>query len=314
MVDEYLQREIRPWKMPVTVYEPIKYSLSSGGKRLRAVLVLLSATAVGGNAKTALPAAASIEMLHNFTLIHDDVMDHAAMRRGIPTIHTKWDENVAILAGDTLLAQAYRFLLRTPSRKLPEVVKEFTEAFIRVCEGQALDKEFECNGEVTLNDYFGMIEKKTAWMISSATTIGAILGDGSKKEVLALRKFGKYLGVAFQIQDDLLDVVGEEMKFGKKIGGDIIEGKKTFLLLTALARAQGKERKLLESIVPGNPTNGKLVPQVRDIFLALGVIEEAHREISRRTIKAQRAIAAIPQNLAKRELLALADSLAQRRV
>jgi len=314
MLEASLQHTVRTWSKPVTVYEPMKYGLSSGGKRLRGVLVMLSAAAVGGRVRDAIHAAVAVEMLHNFTLIHDDVMDHAPMRRGIPTIHRKWDENVAILAGDTLLAKAYESLLQTTSHKLSEVAKEFTGAFLEVCEGQALDKEFECRTSVGLPEYYAMIGKKTARMISSAAVIGGVVGNASKKKIQLLRKFGKHLGLAFQIQDDVLDIIGDEMKFGKKIGGDIIEGKKTFLLLAALARARGEEKKILESVVPGNPGNERKVPAVREIYIRLGAVDGAHREILRQTTIAQNMLSGFPDLPATSELLAYARSLAQRRV
>lgn len=299
-------------KKPFSVYEPIRYIVAAGGKRVRAVLVLLSCEAVGGRASKALDAAAAIEVLHNFTLVHDDVMDHAAMRRGVPTIHKRWDENVAILAGDELVALAYRLLLKTKTPNLQKVLDVFTTAFVEVCEGQGFDKEFESRTNVRLQEYLQMIEKKTASMISAATEIGGLIGEGSKREVSALEKFGEELGMAFQIQDDLLDIIGDEQEFGKAIGGDVYEGKKTYLLLKALERANGADKKLLQSVMPSNGITRKTVERVRKIYQKTGVLDRAREEVVRHTLRARQAVNVLPTTNAKKMLLWISDQLLQR--
>jgi len=297
---------------PVTVYEPINYILASGGKRIRAVLVLLACEAVGGRLRTALDAAAAIEILHNFTLVHDDVMDHADLRRGRKTVHMKWDENVAILSGDEMIAQAYRILLKTSSPDLKRILEVYTDALVQVCEGQGYDKEFETQRNVSLDDYFMMISKKTGRVIAASTEMGAVIGCGTSGQIAALRKYGEYLGRAFQVKDDLLDVVGTKKEFGKSIGGDIREGKKTYLLLKALERAEGKDRTILMSIFPGNIKSGPAVERVKDIYRHTGAIEAARNEIIRSTLLAQRTAGKLPPSRAKSVLVWLSDQLLDR--
>ena len=294
---------------PASVYEPIRYVLSSGGKRLRGVLVLLCCEAVGGRVRQAVDAAAAIEILHNFTLVHDDVMDHADLRRGKMTVHRRWDANVAILAGDELIAQAYRVLLRTRTPNERRILEIFTDAFVRVCEGQGLDKEFENRRDVDLRSYFTMIGKKTARIMAAASEIGALAGGATPAQAAALRSYGLHLGMAFQVQDDLLDISGDGGDFGKKIGGDIVEGKKTYLLLTALKTARGQDRRLLRSIRPGTRVERFMIRQVRDIYGRTGTLESAQREIAARTRRAKRALLGLRQGTPVARLGELADAL-----
>jgi len=294
------------------VYEPIRFVVSSGGKRLRATLLMLSCEAVGGNTDDALNAAAAIEMLHNFTLVHDDVMDNAPLRRGRPTVHKKWDENVAILAGDEMIGLAYEALLKTPAQSIPGVADIFTRALVEVCEGQGLDKEFECRTDVTLPEYLRMIRKKTARIIAAACEIGAVIGRGSRGQVAALRMFGDHLGMAFQMKDDLLDVTGEEKDFGKAIGSDILEKKKTVLLLTAISKVGGADRKYLKHV--SSQRNGRRVDigRVRDIYERHGIIDSAERGVRRRTAAAQRALGRLPGSGAREVLHWLSGKMSER--
>jgi geranylgeranyl diphosphate synthase, type II len=294
------------------VYEPIRYTLSGGGKRLRAVLVLLSCEAVGGRGAKALDAAVAVELLHNFTLIHDDVMDHAELRRGKPAVHRKWDENVAILAGDELIAQAFRLLLKTKSDRLAQIAGVYTDALVQVCEGQGFDKEFECRQDVTMQEYFRMIAQKTGRVISASMEIGALIGGGSPRQVAMLRRFGEHLGRAFQVRDDLLDITGDPDEFGKRIGGDIVEGKKTFLLVSALGRAAGRDRIVLNSVVPQNTQMQKQIDNVRSVYEKLGAMDAARKEIDRSTRLARRALNGLPRGTAASMLLWLADRLLER--
>ncbi len=298
-----------PRRTPATVYEPMRYVIAAGGKRLRAALALLACEAVGGKPRQALPAAAAIELLHNFTLVHDDVMDHANMRRGRPTVHTRWDENTAILAGDEMTAYAYHALLGSAPDALPELLRVFTGAFIDVCEGQGLDKEFESRMSVTLPEYLGMIRKKTACVIGAAAELGAIAGNGERRERSALRKFGEQLGLAFQIQDDLLDIAGTVKELGKPIGGDIVERKKTFLFLSALERGSAADRALLRSAVPAGRRRAAHIRRVKALYERRGVLDASAREILRRTDRARRALAPLSPSPAKLMLLHLADQL-----
>jgi geranylgeranyl diphosphate synthase type II len=264
---------------PVSLYEPMKYILSGRGKRIRPLLILLSCEAVGGTMNQAVNAAVAIEVMHNFTLVHDDIMDHAESRRGRPTVHKKWDANTAILVGDELVAVAYRELLKTKSRAIAQVADVFTDGVMEVCEGQAYDKEFEVLKDVSLSDYLLMISKKTGKLFSVSAEIGALIGGGTEREISALRKYGTSIGRAFQIQDDLLDVTADEKEFGKKIGGDIIEGKKTFLLIEAFDRAAGKDRKVIQSVINKRKLSRTLIPSVKEIYERTGVIDLAKQSI-----------------------------------
>ncbi len=301
---------------PKDLTDACRYVLAGGGKRVRSTLLLLSCEAVGGRLNDALDAGAAIETMHNFTLVHDDVMDHAPARRGRATVHIRWDLNNALLTGDTLLGLAYRSLLRTRSESLPHLITLFTTGLIEVCEGQALDLEFEDRSDVTVDEYFAMIEKKTGRLISMATEMGAIIGGGSRAHVDALRLFGHYLGRAFQLQDDLLDVVAEEKQFGKTIGGDIIEGKKTFLLLKAAERVAGKDRILLRKILKGGArglgSNRSTVSVVTALYRRTGVLDETMDQIHRNTRKAVAILDALPAGRSTAMLRWLSDSLVHR--
>lgn len=280
LIDLKLKQSIRK-NEPVTLYDPMRYVLSASGKRIRPLLILLACEAVGGTMNQALNAAVAIEVLHNFTLVHDDIMDHAPSRRGRATVHVRWDANTAILVGDELVALAYRELLRTKSRAIAQVADVFTEGVVEVCEGQSFDKEFESLNDVSLNDYLLMISKKTGKLFSVSSEIGALIGGGTEREIQALRAYGKSIGRAFQIQDDLLDIVADEKEFGKKIGGDILEGKKTFLLIQAYERATGRDKSTLRTIFDKKGITPKHIPVIKEIYERLGVIETAKQWIDK---------------------------------
>jgi geranylgeranyl diphosphate synthase type II len=320
-VDRHLSSLITPGS-PRTLRDACAYVLSGGGKRLRAILVILSSQAVGGSAARALHAAAAVEIMHNFTLVHDDIMDHAPTRRGRPTVHVRWDLNTALLAGDTLLGIAYANLLRTPHNDHTALTDLFTRGVIGVCEGQALDLEFEQRDNVRVADYFTMIEQKTGRLITVATELGARIGGGTPAQVRALRSFGHYLGRAFQMQDDLLDVIGDEREFGKAIGGDILEGKRTYLLLRARERARRADRAVLDRVVRRKSSpplrtetiaqRRALVVRVRDLYDAYGVIEETRHEVLENTARALRALRVLPASSAHTTLHWLAGALVHR--
>jgi geranylgeranyl diphosphate synthase, type II len=306
---------------PQDLRDACRYVLTSGGKRLRAVLVMVSSEAAGGTALKALPAAAAVEIMHNFTLVHDDVMDHAESRRGAPTVHVKWDLNTALLGGDTLLAIAYNELLHTSFDDLRFLVRLFTRGVYDVCEGQAMDLAYEKRNDVTVSEYFAMIARKTGRLISTSTELGALIGGGSPKTVRALRSFGAHLGRAFQLQDDLLDVIGDEKQFGKTIGGDIIEGKRTYMLLHALEHSRGSNRKLLEGVMrrkstPAPPLSSAqrqlLVRKVRMTYEALGVIDATQALVAAHTQRAVQALHAVPDSRARNMLRWLSLSLIHR--
>jgi geranylgeranyl diphosphate synthase type II len=286
--------------------------MSGGGKRLRAVLTLLACEALGGRAGNALNAAVAIELLHNFTLVHDDVMDHARLRRNKKTVHERWDTNTAILAGDEMIALAYEVLLRTADRPKSQMLALFTRAFVEVCEGQGFDKEFESRGNVTVREYSAMIRQKTARVISAAAEIGALAANAGAREQKALRSYGEHVGMAFQMNDDLLDIIGDQREFGKAIGGDIAEGKKTLLLLRAIERAAPRDRRFLRSLRPGGAISRAMVNRVRRLYVSTGAVDEVRRNIASATRAAQRALSGIPDGRGKAMLSWLADELVER--
>jgi len=298
-------------RKPASLYEPGSYILNSGGKRLRPLLVLLSAKAVGGKFQNAYNAAAAVEMLHNFTLVHDDIMDNADKRRGRLTLHKKYDHNTAILAGDSLLSIAYEFLLKDCNGNAKEVISSFTHGLIEVCEGQSLDTDFELRKNVSLLEYIVMIKKKTAAMAEMCCKIGALLGGGTKSQVNAMGKYGLNIGIAFQIQDDLLDISADEKEFGKTIGGDLVEGKKTFLFLEALEKSDGEDRNKLLKVIERKGIRRNQVLTYKMIYEKLGVLDDARREIRSYTQKALRSINSLSEEN-KKIFKWLADSLIYR--
>jgi geranylgeranyl diphosphate synthase type II len=298
-------------RTPGSLYEPGSYILNSGGKRLRPLLVLLTAKAVGGKFTNAYNSAAAVEMLHNFTLVHDDIMDNADKRRGRLTLHKKYDNNTAILVGDSLLSIAYEYLLKDCNGNAKQVISAFTKGLIEVCEGQSLDTDFESRKNVSLSEYIVMIKKKTAAMAEMCCRIGALLGGGSKSQVNALGSYGSNLGIAFQIQDDLLDISADEEKFGKTIGGDLVEGKKTFLFLEALEKSKGEQRKKLLKVIERKGIRRNQVLTYKKIYEELGVLDDARKEIRSYTNKALKSINLLDEEN-KKIFHWLADSLIHR--
>ena len=232
---------------PANLYEPIRYIMSLGGKRIRPVMVLMAAELFTDEVKKALDVALAIETFHNFTLVHDDIMDNAPLRRGKKTIHEKWGVNTAILSGDVMMVEANKHLSKADVNVLKQVLETFNLTAQGVCEGQQLDMEFEQRNNVSIPEYINMIRLKTAVLLGGAMKLGGIVGGASTVDADLLYKFGENLGIAFQLQDDILDVYANPEKFGKQVGGDIIANKKTFLHLKALALAQGDEGKALNS-------------------------------------------------------------------
>lgn len=245
------------------LYEPVSYSLSAGGKRLRPSLALMAADAFGNAAGRAERAAVGLEIFHNFTLLHDDVMDQSDMRRGRPSVHAKWDVNTAILSGDTMLTLATRCVSDVDDSILRRVLDTFNEMALRVYEGQRLDMDFEKSDRVGLEDYIRMISDKTGALLGAAAKIGALIGGASDEDAEHMAEYGVMLGLAFQIQDDWLDVFGDSMTFGKPIGGDINNNKKSFLLLTALATDTPDATALKEAMkLPAGDTKIKIVTRL----------------------------------------------------
>ena len=233
-------------RKPASLYDPVKYVLSLGGKRIRPVLMLLGYNLWREHPENILMPACGIETYHNYTLLHDDLMDHADMRRGQPTVHRRWDANKAILSGDSMLVLAYQRVAEVPAAKLPAVLALFTETALEIGEGQEYDMDFETRNDVTEEEYIEMIRLKTSVLLACAIKIGALLADAPQEDADRLYHFGEQVGLAFQLQDDLLDVYGDPKVFGKAIGGDITSNKKTYMLINAFNRADERQRQELE--------------------------------------------------------------------
>lgn len=296
---------------PATLYEPGEYFLSWGGKRIRPVLCLMGQELFSDITDDAWQAATAIELFHNFTLIHDDMMDAAALRRGNETVHMKYGTNTALLAGDVMLIQAYDHLSRVHARQLPALLTLFNRTAREVCEGQQLDIDFERSTEVQLDAYIHMITLKTSVLLAASLQMGAMLGGASEGNCEHLYAFGKNLGIAFQIQDDYLDAFGDPEKFGKEVGGDIRQNKKTFLLLHALGVASPSQKKELLELMQQNPSDK--VARVLDIFRSCGVeawaneLKEKYWQLSLQHLE---SIAVLSNR--KQPLLELARYLLQR--
>lgn len=310
-VEERLINALKNRK-PHSLYKPAAYILKSGGKRLRPLLVLFSTKAAGGKFKNAYNAAVAVELLHNFTLVHDDIMDNANKRRGRLTLHKKYDLNTAILAGDSLLSVAYEYLIKDSGDHLKEILDSFTHGLVEVCEGQSMDKDFELLKEVSIADYILMIEKKTAAMAEMCCIIGAYIAGASGREIKAMSRFGKNIGIAFQIQDDLLDISGNESEFGKSLGGDLVEGKKTYLFLKALEKSRGKDRKDLIRIIDRKGITQNEIPKYKALYCKLGVLEDAKKEIICYSQKALSELKYLKNQEDRNLFIWLTDSLIKR--
>ncbi len=301
---------------PKSLYEPIRYILGLGGKRLRPILTLMTTELFGGKVEEAFDAALAIEMFHNFSLVHDDIMDDAPLRRGKVTVHEKWDINTGILSGDAMLILSYQFFESYPPEIFMELTKLFSKTAIEVCEGQQYDVDFETRDDVTIPEYLKMIEYKTSVLVAAAMKMGAIIAKTPEKEALAIYEFGRNLGIAFQLQDDYLDAFGDPETFGKQVGGDIMENKKTFLYLRSLEKANKQDRESLlhlYSIKPEEPTTK--VKAVKSIFMESGAVEDAKSEIESYTQKAYKTLNELNLPEASKEILRqFGESLMRRTV
>src|SRR5690554_3332630 len=274
-------------RQPDRLYEPVRYILSIGGKRIRPALTLMVCDFLSGDYKKALPAALAVEMFHNFSLMHDDIMDEAPLRRGKQSVHEKWDLNTAILSGDAMLILAYRLFEGYDPEKFRDLAKLFSETALQVCEGQQLDIDFESRDDVEVVEYLKMIEQKTAVLLGAAMEMGAIVAQASEAQKRVVYEFGKNLGIAFQLQDDYLDVFGDPKTFGKQVGGDIIANKKTYLYLTAVQKAEKGEARQLEDLYSIQPVDatGK-IESVKHIFEKSGAALLTREEIKKFTNEA----------------------------
>lgn len=258
-------------KEPDNLYNPIYYILNLGGKRLRPILTLLTCDMFGGEVQKALNAALCVEVFHNFTLIHDDIMDDAPLRRGKQTVHEKWDINTGILSGDAMLIMSYQLLENYDSQSFKSLVSLFSKTAIEVCEGQQYDIDFETRDDVTIEDYLKMIEYKTAVLVGAAMQMGGIVAGASELDQKVIYDFGRFLGIAFQLQDDYLDAFGNPETFGKQIGGDIIENKKTYLYLKAIEFSNSDDEKTLRTWFSSQPEDtSEKIEAVKELFLVSG--------------------------------------------
>jgi geranylgeranyl diphosphate synthase type II len=275
-------RQLRTPEEPELLYAPIIYSMSGGGKRLRPVLLLLSTEAFGGSVDEAMTAAMAVEVFHNFTLLHDDIMDNADMRRGKPSVFAKWGENVAILSGDAMLITAYKLLTELNPTKLQRVMRIFNDMALEVCEGQQYDMDFESQKKVMVVEYIQMIERKTSALLSGSAMIGATIAGASDADIKLLYRFATELGLAFQLQDDLLDSYGDEA-LGKKIGGDILEGKQTYLMVQAMSRATEEEREVLRTThLSDKLSDAEKIATVKALYDKLEVKRATEQQIDQR--------------------------------
>ena len=267
---------------PQRLYAPIKYGLEVGGKRIRPTLLMLAYNLYADDIERAVMPAMAVEIFHNFTLLHDDIMDNAAVRRGRPSVPAKWGNNVAILSGDAMLILAYNYLQRTDSERLPKVFEWFNKMAAEVCEGQQFDMDFETQQKVSVVDYMRMIELKTAALLAGSAVIGAILAGATEDDCRRLYDFALEVGLAFQLQDDLLDSYGDE-RLGKKIGGDILEGKKTILMIEAFSRADEEQREVLRTThLREDLSDVEKISTIKALYDSLGVPERVEQQIAQR--------------------------------
>lgn len=281
-------------RKPESLYEPIKYVLSLGGKRIRPMLMLMSYALYKDDVESILPQAIGLETYHNYTLLHDDLMDNADVRRGMPTVHCKWDANTAILSGDSMLVLAYQRMQNCPADKLPAVLDVFTTTALEIGEGQQYDMEFETRNDVREEEYIEMIRLKTSVLLACAMKIGAIMADAPKEDVDNLYRFGERMGLAFQLQDDFLDVYGDPKVFGKAIGGDITSNKKTYMLINAIGKAEGKDKETLMGWINAKDFDREeKVKAVTEIYTRLGIDTMAKAKMEEYYAEALAALAKV---------------------
>lgn len=296
---------------PLQLYSPIEYALSLGGKRIRPVLALMACNLFKDDTSEAIAPAIGIEIFHNFTLLHDDLMDKADIRRGSPTVHKKWSPNTAILSGDAMQILAYQYVSQCHAEQLPAVLSLFSKTALEVCEGQQFDMDFEERDDVKVEEYLEMIRLKTAVLLACSLKIGAIIGGASPADADLLYRFGEKIGLAFQLKDDLLDTFGDEAKFGKAIGGDIACNKKTFLLIKTLELANEKEREILDKWLHLKDFDRtEKVKVITEIYKRVGVESLCNELIDNYYREAMDALYAVDANvLHKSELIELSEKL-----
>lgn len=312
-VEEFISR--MPYdRKPESIYAPIKYVLSIGGKRIRPVLMLLAYNLYKDDPKHILMQACALETYHNYTLLHDDLMDNADVRRGVPTVHKKWNANTAILSGDSMLVLAYQRMAQCPHDKLKPIIELFTETALEIGEGQQYDMDFETRNDVTEEEYIEMIRLKTSVLVACATKIGAIMADAPESDLDNIYKFGEQIGLAFQLQDDLLDVYGDPKVFGKSVGGDIVSNKKTFMLINAFNHADAHQRAELEKWIGAKAFDRQeKVEAVTRIYNEIGIRRMCEEKIEYYFGEAKKYLDAVSvEPDRKKELIAYSDWLMRR--
>lgn len=311
----YLENQVIQ-KDPVTLYEPIQYILKLGGKRMRPILTLMSAEVFNCNYQKALPAAMAVEVFHNFSLVHDDIMDDAPLRRGHETVHEKWDINTGILSGDAMLILAYQYFEKYEPKTFRKLAKLFSKTALEVCEGQQWDVDFETRIDVSISEYLKMIEYKTAVLVAAAMKMGAIIAKTSKSNAKLIYDFGLHLGIAFQLQDDYLDAFGDPATFGKQVGGDIIENKKTYLFLKAIEFSTNEQQARLIQLFtkPSEDATAK-IDEVKQLFNTSGATVAIQEAIKEYTFKAFETLEKMSIEPDKKEILkAFGENLMGRKV
>jgi geranylgeranyl diphosphate synthase type II len=303
-------------KEPKNLYEPIAYILALGGKRLRPVLTLMTTDVFNGHFKDAFNAALSIEVFHNFSLVHDDIMDDAPLRRGQQTVHEKWDINTGILSGDAMLIMAYQLFENYEASTFQNLAKLFSKTALEVCEGQQYDVDFETRNDVTIPEYLKMIEYKTAVLVGAAMKMGAIVAKASQNDQNSIYEFGRHLGIAFQLQDDYLDAFGDPKTFGKQVGGDIIENKKTYLYLKALEFSNETDQVELQQLFASNPEDiATKIEVAKQYFVTTGSADATKQAIEDYTNQAFSVLESLNISDEKKELLkAFGNNLMNRTV
>ncbi len=302
-ISDYLLTQYET-KEPRNLYEPIHYIMKLGGKRMRPVLTLMSAEVFDADYNSALPAALAVEVFHNFSLVHDDIMDDAPLRRGNETVHEKWNTNTAILSGDAMLILAYQYFEQYNTDVFRDLAKLFSKTALEVCEGQQWDVDFETRDDVSIPEYLKMIEFKTAVLVAAAMKMGAIVAETSKRNADLIYDFGLNLGLAFQLQDDYLDAYGDPKTFGKQVGGDIIENKKTYLYLKAIEFGSASEKEQLLHLFSIHPTdNSDKIESVKSIFNSSGASKATQQAIQDYTLKAFDTLQNISIDNEKKDIL-----------
>jgi geranylgeranyl diphosphate synthase type II len=309
--------EVAASSEPEELYDPVRYVLEGGGKRLRPVLLLLVVQAYGRSSEAAMPAALAAEVFHNFTLVHDDIMDHADARRGRPTVHVEWDQSTAILTGDMLMALSYDLLTRLDGSvlqdgvALQDLMRVYHRMVEQLCRGQALDKAYETRRDVSVDAYLDMIDSKTGALLTAVFELGGLIGAGAAADRETLRRAGRLIGRAFQIQDDLLDLTADSDAWGKTIGGDLMEGKKTFITLRALEEAEGDEYEWFARLHEGGLPS-RDIDEARDRMARLGVFDDAETAVQTYSDDARSALGVLPDGPARTTLRWLVERMASR--